>query len=142
VIKIGQEVYEKAGIKNNVSVKDDIGQDIEAEMIEALEREVALFNKNLDKIEADKENFVTQWKVDNELYQLMIEGSAKVPEHRVFEYEQSDRYWELRKQQLEFKYRQDKFMSEQRLGQYDTSKLALQEQLDSSQSKLTELKGE
>lgn len=127
---------------NDVTVKDDIGEQILEEQRKAIERELEQFEKQLTQHEANKKNFAEQWEVDNELYQIMIANHKKLPEHCIFEYEKDDKYWELRKRQLEYKYRMDKFMSEAKMREFDRAAEACQEEIDSAKKKLDELLGD
>jgi hypothetical protein len=122
-----------------ISIKDDIGEDFAKETIDHLKKEIDLFKRNLEDNKKSKENFTVQWDVDNEVYQRMIKGIKKI--NPDFEYEQDDAFWELRRKQLEYKYRMDKHMAESKINEFDRMEQAIAEQLKSSEDKLKDMEG-
>jgi hypothetical protein len=126
-------------VEDNVGVKDDIGMQIEAAQKEQLERELELFTKNLEQIEAEKANFAPQWEIDKELVEIILDKDNLQKVNPEFKYELNPRYWELRKKQIEYKFRMDKHLAESKLKGYDVQKTAVLEQIESSTQKLKEL---
>lgn len=127
---------------DNVQIQDEIGKDIIAEQIKALEREIKGFEENKQSLIDAKANYIPQWDIDKEIYEIMIEGHKKIEPTHYFE--QNDRYWELRRKQLEYKYRSDKFTAESRIKGYDTQLQMIEEEIASAKKKLAEIqvKGE
>ena len=76
-----------------VGVKDDIGQEIEAKQREQIERELKSFEEQLESVTSLKERHLRQIKRDAEIFKIRLTGSRKI--NPTFEYEESDRFWEL-----------------------------------------------
>lgn len=122
---------------NKVGVKDEIGlEDVEKASREAIENELKNFEEQRKRAIEGKKNYEEQWNVDDQLYNIILEKPAKKEEKRTFEYEDDPKYWELRKKQLEFKYRQDKYMADAKIKQFDTQIEKMQEQIDSAKEAL------
>jgi len=130
-------------LNNEIGIKDDeLGQEIMKEHIEHLEKEIEMFKQNLIDLEKSKTNFKEQWDVDNRIYEIFLnEDSIRTIEPK-YKYELTDEYWELRKKQLFYKYRSDKFMAEAKLKEFDRNYESVTEQLKSSEEQLKEVLGE
>jgi len=126
-------------VKDEVGIKDDLGEEIEKEQRKTLNEEIVLFTKNIESSKKGKKNFEEQWVVDNEVYEIILKDINMRKINPDFNYERDERYWELRKTQLSYKYRMDKHMSEAKLEEYDRQVEILTEQLDIAKAKLAEM---
>lgn len=124
-------------MENNTQVKDDIGNDIIKAQIESLNKEIDLFKTNKKNIEEGKERFMSQWKRDDELWTFKKTGFRKL--EPTYEFEKSERYWELIAGVIEDQYLQDKVKAASTLDGIDAQLKTMQEQIDSAQQKLNEL---
>ncbi len=125
--------------EDNIGIMDDLGKEIMESQKKQLLSELTTFQSNIKEIEKSKQNFKDQWDVDNRIYEIFLEEYNIKKLNPEFKYEESNEYWDLRKKQLEYKYRQDKHMSESRLEEYDRKKIVLQEQIDIINKKLEEM---
>lgn len=128
--------------KNNVGVKDEIGKEIIAQQKKSLKREVEMFEKQLEDLQKSYDNFKDQWLIDKRMYELHLEGDNIRKINPDFKYEAIDEFWELRKKQLQYKFRMDKHMAEAKLKHYLDQKEAVEEQYRSSLEKLNEIESE
>ncbi len=128
-------------VMNNVGEKDKLGLEIEQAQKDSINRELEQFNKQLVANEDSRENWNKQWAIDNELYQVILNSPNKIPEKIEFEYEKNPRYWELRKAQLEFKYRWDCIKSKSQSEYFDKAKESIMKEIESATNKLKELEG-
>lgn len=127
-------------VEDNAGVTtDNIGAEILEAQKEQLHKEIELFEKNLEQLKKDKENFVTQWAVDNKLYEIILKDDNMKKINPEFGYELNPEYWELRHKQQEFRYRMDKHLAESKIRGYDVQMQAAEEQLVSANQKLNEL---
>ena len=122
---------------DNVEIMDELGQEIVAEQLKSLHRELSGFEDNLKQVLEAKENYEPQWEIDKRLYEIMIEGHRKIEAQH--EFEKNDEYWELRKRQLEYKFRQEKHLAESRINGYNIQIEALTKQVNSNKTKIDEL---
>jgi hypothetical protein len=122
---------------DEIGIKDDIGKEITEEQRKSYIRQIDGLNDNLKQLTEAKENYQVQWNIDNELYQIIINGHKKV--RTDFEYENDPRYWELREKQGAFKYREAKHLAESKLKSYDTQSETIQKELNSLQEALNKL---
>ncbi len=126
--------------ENLQGINDELGQDSIGEAKVNAKKELELFSENIIKIKEAKERFIKMWNRDEKLYHIMIDAPRKIV--LVYEYEKSDEYWAIRKEQLVEKYEEDKFMAEAKIKQYDTQLEDTQEQIDSIKELLSDLEGE
>lgn len=120
--------------------KDELSSDSTSEAIENAKKEIEHFEQNLVSIQEGKERFTKMWERDERLYNIMINNHRKL--EPVYEYEKLEEYWEIRKQQLVDKYEEDKFVSEQKIKQYDMQLEQVKEQLESTKEMLADLEGD
>lgn len=132
------KIEENTNVDSSVGLKDDaLGKEIIEEQKKQLETEKDVFVKNIAEVEKTKKNFEKQWEVDKEIYEIIESDFGLIePVHK---YQQNPRYWELQKKKFEFQKRQDTFMAEAKLKEFDRQILILQEQLDSASKKLEEV---
>ena len=123
--------------ENDVGVMDDIGQEIVQANKEALEKEIELFTNNLVQKEKLKVRFARQWKRDEEIWTIKLDNIRKI--EPIYEYEKSDKYWELLTDAVMDQYLQDKFTTESKLKHFDMEKEDITAELESCQKKLDEM---
>lgn len=126
-------------VKDEIGIKDDLGKEIEKEQRKTLNEEIELFTKNIESSKKSKANYEEQWVVDNEIYEIILKEDNMRKINPDFKYESDERYWELRRTQLSYKYRMDKFMSEAKLTEFDRQVEVLEEQLKIATTKLEEM---
>lgn len=127
---------------NNVAVKDEIGMECFEAQVEALNKEIELFESNIERHKIGMERFQKQWDRDNELWQIKIDGYKKKPEHRTFEYEDDPRFWELMKGVIDDQYYQDKFTTESKIKSDEMKLHDMETELQGCIKKLLELESE
>jgi exonuclease I len=141
-LKIGEQEMNtemEKSEKNNVGIEDEYGLEIQKAQIENLKKELEAFDMSIDNTHKDIENFKDQWDNDNVIYECFLAKDALKKLNPEFAYELEQKYWDARQKQLEYKYRADKFMAEQKLKQFELQLTTLTEQRDSAQNKLNEL---
>lgn len=123
--------------QDDIGIMDESGKEIVQAGIENLKQEIAVFENNIEQLKKDKENFSTQWEVDERAYELVINNLKRIkPE---FEYEAIPEYWELKKKQFQYKFRQDKHLSESKINQYTRGIEANVSELKAAKDKLKHL---
>jgi septal ring factor EnvC (AmiA/AmiB activator) len=123
--------------QDEVGIMDEFGIDAVKAAIENLKVEIEVFEQNIVQLKKDKENFEVQWECDKRVYDMVINNLKKItPE---FEYETLPGYWECKKIQYQFKYRQDKHLSESKLKQYESGIEANTSELKAAKDKLKDL---
>ena len=129
-------------VESNAKIQDDLSQEIVETNIKQLQIEVDQFKNNLEQLQKTRENYNTQWAIDKELWEMQLDGDNHKLVNNTYAYQDNERYWALIKKKIEYKYREDSFVAEQRLKKIDIDEKALKEQLKSSLDKLNELKQE
>lgn len=114
---------------DEIGMKDEIGMEIAEEQRKSYVRQIEGFKDNLKQVQEAKDNYEKQWKVDDELYAIIMKGHKKIESQ--FEFENEPRYWELRSEQALFKYKMDKHLAESKLASYDTQMDAINKELES-----------
>ncbi len=122
------------------ALKDELSLEIEAEQRKKLNEELEAFKLQLKTKEGHKERYISMVKRDHRLYEIMLDNfkfaTERVP---TWEFEKIAEYTEIKKDQLNDKYIEDKVMSEGKVKSYDQELTAIQEQIDSCERKLKEL---
>jgi len=136
---MGKNVKADAEKANNAIVEDEYSKDIIDGQVESIVGELTNFRDQRVKAIAGKERFLKQWDRDKELYKIMLDNFSMIPEKITMKYEQSPRYWELKTQQFEDKYAQDKHMTEAKLSDYDRQIEAFEMEIQTAEEKLREL---
>lgn len=138
MLKIDEE--DESMVMDNVGVMDDVGKEIAEEQKKSYIRQIDGFKDNLKQVQEAKDNYEKQWKVDDELYSIILKGQKKlIP---VFEYENDSRYWELRDMQGQFKYRQDKHLAESKIDGYNKQIESIQTEITKLEDGLRKLEGD
>lgn len=125
--------------KNYVGIKDEIGKEIIESQKESLKVEIQTFEEGLKNVLEAKKNYEDQWLVDKEVYELLLEGDNLKSLNPTQKFQTIDRYWELQKLKLQYKYREDKFLAEQRLKGYDEKIKEIQEKLELAKKTLQKI---
>jgi len=131
-------------VEDNIGVEDKIGKAMKEKQITNLNAEKEQFEKRVEQLDRNLENYVPQWEIDNGMWQLQLSDNnhIKKEEHRIFPYEEKPEYWDFVKKKLEYKYRQDKHLAEEKINTWEREKEIIQEELDRINAKLLELTGE
>lgn len=126
---------------DEVKVQDDLGQQIIDEQISSLVREIKLFSKEKEDTQKSLDNYKTQWNVQKRLYEIMLDGDNIESVTPKIKYEKIPEFWELQKQMLGFKIRQDTHLNESKIKGYEQALKVHTEGLDSALSKYKDLTG-
>lgn len=139
------EITEDMTADNSVGIHDELGEDIQEQYKEELQKEVESFEDAIKSTQEALENFQEQWENDKVVYnEMMKDGKESIKKiNPEYSYELSDKYWEGRFNQLWYKWRQDSFLAERKIEEYKLKIEEMQKQLESSKQKLEEMeKGE
>lgn len=129
-------------MNNDIGIVDDIGQAaVEATKVQ-YEKEIELFKDNLRRLDKARDRMVTQWAVDKELMELQLTDNNNDKLNPVFRFETLDRYKELIRKKLEWKYEQEVHLEESKTVKYEKDRKDLVEQLESTEKALANLLGE
>ena len=129
----------KGIVKDEVKILDENGLTIIEKQREALEGEIKTFEDNLRLVREGRQNFVDQWEIDKEIYEMRTAPGASAKIVPIFKYEENPRYWELVGKVVGYEFREQKYMAEAKIRQFDAQEKAILEQLESAQTKLKEL---
>jgi len=124
---------------SKLGVNDEIGQEIEGEFKEQLEKELSMHIQNHSTKIDTMERFKKQLARDTRMWDLMLQDMNYKRVTPMFKYETLDEYWELAKGQLEDKITQEKYLSESRLKHMETEIIGIQEQITDCEEQLKKL---
>lgn len=121
---------------HTVGVQDELGKEIEGMGIENLERDVSIMVTNLENLNKELDNYVAQWDVDKEVYELMsVPGALRKVEASI-NVELQDRYWELKEKQFAYKMRMDFHQAESYIANKKSQIEIAEEKLAGAQERL------
>lgn len=124
---------------NDITVKDDIGKEMIEKTRENIQNELEQFKKNYPEMVKHKDRFVEMWNRDKRMYELMLEdGNYKKIEPQ-YQYETVEEYWDIRKSQLQDKFAEDKYLSEQKIVEYEANLKHMEEEMQSCEEQLKKL---
>lgn len=133
----------KEEMNNELGItEDDIGKQTEEAMIKQLVTEIKLFTNKLEQLAKDKENYETQWEVEKEYNELLVQDGALeriVPQYK---FELNPRFNELKQQLQKFQWRHNKFLGDRKLEGFKEEEKVYMEQLTSVLGKYKDLTGE
>lgn len=136
---MGKNVKADENKANNVEITDEYGKDILKSQMDSIKKEKEYFEVQLQKAKDGRERFIKQWTRDQKIYELMLNNFSMLPEKTTMKYETFPEYWELKKQQFEDKFEQDRHMTEAKIADYDRQISAFEEEIASADTKLKEL---
>jgi len=119
-----------------VEVQDEMSEEMQEDMKEQLLSEIETFTRNLESLDVGLARFKTQFDIDMKLFDLRIAGTRKA--EPTFDYE-TDEYWDLIKQKIEFEKVQSKHMGENQIKQFELQKEEMFKNLASTQEQLDKL---
>ena len=139
-LKIGDKMATKSDpTKNNqISVKDDIGKEMIQKTKENIQKELEQFQKNYPEMVKHKERFEKMWARDKRMYELMLENGNYKKIEPQYQYETVEEYWDIRKSQLQDKFDEDRFLSEQKIAEYTANLKHMEEEMKSCEKQLKE----
>ena len=132
----------KISQKTVQDLMDETGQEILSSQKEQIEKEINQFKLAIEDNIKGKQNYEDQWRIDEELWELQLKGDNYKLITVAYKYQEVERYWELVKKKLEYKYREDKKLAEGRLLGFDKQKEIMSSELASLESKLKEIVGD
>lgn len=127
---------------NVVGMDDDIAKKMIEDQKAQASKEIELFKDNIKRTKEAKERMWEQWLVDQELWQIQLDGDNHERVEPVYKFERSPRYNELRKKKIQWQFEQDKFQAESRNKGYDKTLADLEFQLKSAEDLVKELEAE
>lgn len=130
---------EKIIENGKMGVQDDLSEVSIEQLKSTIERELISYAEKLEDNRKAKENYEVQWRVEEELYELRLDGDNCRKVEPTFVYEDNPRYWELVKSLTEFKFREEKHLAEQRLEDYDRQYDLLKERIAEREEQLAEM---
>ena len=127
------EEFEKdlQGIKD-----DELGKLTAEQMKGKLEQDVTTLEKYLEQVKKDKANYEEQFEVDNAIWELIEAPGMLRKIEPTFEFEKSDKYWELQEKKQYYRIRQDRAIGENQLKGYDYQVEELIKKLNAAKEKL------
>jgi tryptophan 2,3-dioxygenase len=120
-----------------IGVIDDLGVDSLKELQTTIERELEMYNEEIESLAREKKNYKDQWDIEDEMYQIRLSGNVKIQPD--FVYEDNPRYWELVTKMVEYKYRQEKHLAEERIADFDRRADIMRERIADREEQLQEL---
>jgi hypothetical protein len=136
---MGQNEIANPNVDSNIGLQDELGMEALVQAKEQLKKELKIFSDNKSDLEKGKINFSKQWEVDKRLYALQLEGDNIKPLDPKTKLEAMDEYFELVKEKIRAKQRQDEFNFNQQMEAFDKQIAVMQEQIDSAEKKLKEM---
>lgn len=129
--------------KNNMKHKDDsIGAVSYEQIVKNLNKEIVDFERELESIEKGRKYQDEQWAVEDELYRMKIDGFKPVPGTEKYVFEQNPRWWELQRNMIEFKYKEQKHYADAKKVEYDKREKIIKEQIQSIKDKLKDMESD
>lgn len=115
----------------------ELQEKIVAKQKAVLEEEIKTFEKNLEVARTGKSRMEEQWAVDKEIYEIMLAGYRTAQPKMQFE--ENERYWELQRKKLDFKFTQDCKVQEDMMTEYDNRISTMEEEIKKANDKLKEM---
>jgi len=109
------EFKNELGTDNFVGVDDEIGNDQIKDQIEQLNKEIKGYETIIEQKQKDFDNFKEQYDIAKELWALEVENFGISPEKYSHKVHYIPRFWELKKQEHEYKIRMEKFQNDKYL---------------------------
>ena len=138
--KMAQQVSDE-NAKNDAGIQDDIGALTAQGQKEQFEKEIKLFEENLERLETARARMVEQWKVDEELMLLQLEGDNNTKVNPTYKFETLPKYNELILKKVQWRYEQEKHLEDKKTEKYELDKKNLNKQLESTRGALEKLVG-
>lgn len=124
---------------NDVGVHDELGEDIKKAQAEALRKEVVLYDGNLKKVREARDNYVPQWEVEKRIWELRLENENYKKLTPDFGYQAVPEYWDLMKKLMEWKFREESFIAEDRIKGFTTQEEMFSKMREQAVNKLKEM---
>ena len=119
--------------------KDENGQLVAEELKDILERDIKAYEKQLVGLAKDKENYLVQLKLSEELWDLLSKKEDYVKVQPTFKFEENPRYWEIQYELNQYKIRQEKARAQGTLEQIEHETVAITKDYVDKKEKLAKL---
>lgn len=118
---------------------DDLSEISIEQLKSTIERELITYNERLEDNRRAKDNYEKQWRIEEKIYEIRLEGDNYRKVNSDFAYEDVPGYWDLVKQIAAYKFREEKHIAEQRLEDYDRQYDILKERIADREAQLAEM---
>ena len=136
---VGKNEKADDSVNNDIAnIGDDLEEDTLGEMLRMLEGQAENFERNIQRNTELKKRFMELWEYDKEIYQITLANFR--PLEKRFEFENSERYWELQTIKQRIKFEAEENQTNEKIKFFDLQISQLGVELEGVKAKIAQMK--